>query len=162
MKNLFDKARSTASEWMASAKEKSPDGEDIKRAADYLVDAAEKTATEVGRLGKDAMKTTLAKDAAAGAAIGAVVAVPIPLVGPIAGAVVGAGLGVYKNITRGPQQERSEALEHTQENPAIEVASQVVPSADKFEELSKLHDLKVKGVLTEDEFVAEKQKVLSR
>ncbi|OYU10374.1 MAG: hypothetical protein CFE38_17765 [Comamonadaceae bacterium PBBC1] len=104
----------------------------------------------------------MAKDAAAGAAIGAAVAVPIPLVGPIAGAVVGAGLGIYKNIKQGPQTERPVALPNDTSSNVIEAESKIVPSVDKFEELSKLHDLKVKGVLTEDEFAAEKKKVLDR
>ena len=104
----------------------------------------------------------MAKDATAGAAIGAVVAVPIPLVGPIAGAVVGAGLGVYKSIKQGAKLERIEPLAHDTSATIIEVESKIVSSVDKFEELSKLHDLKVKGVLTEDEFAAEKKKVLDR
>jgi hypothetical protein len=151
MKNLFDKAKSM-----------SPNSGDVKRAADFLVDTASKTATEISRLGKDALKTDMAKDAAAGAAIGAAVAVPIPLVGPIAGAVVGAGLGVYKNMKQGPKTEGPVALPNDTSSNVIEAESKIVPSVDKFEELSKLHDLKVKGVLTEDEFAAEKKKVLDR
>lgn len=162
MKDLFNKAKSKAGDLVTSAKDMGPDAGDIKRAADFLVDAASKTATEVGRLGKDAFKTDMAKDAAAGAAIGAAVAVPIPLVGPIAGAVVGAGLGVYKNIKQGPKTERPVVLPNDTASNVIEAESKIVPSVDKFEELSKLHDLKVKGVLTEDEFAAEKKKVLDR
>ncbi len=162
MKNFFNKAKSKADDLVTSAKEMSPGPGDIKRAADFLVDAASKTATEVGRLGKDALKTDMAKDATAGAAIGAVVAVPIPLVGPIAGAVVGVGLGVYKSIKQGAKLERIEPLAHDTSATIIEVESKIVSSVDKFEELSKLHDLKVKGVLTEEEFAAEKKKILDR
>jgi len=133
-----------------------------KSKADLLVDSASRAAAEAGRLGKGALKTDMVKDAAAGAAIGAAVAVPIPLVGPIAGAVVGAGLGVYKNIKQGPKTERPVALPDDTSPTVIEAESKIVPSVDKFEELSKLHDLKVKGVLTEDEFAAEKKKVLDR
>lgn len=162
MKEILNQAKSKAGDLVTTAKAMSPDTNDIKRATDFLVDAASKTATEVGRLGKDALKTDLAKDAAAGAAIGAVVAVPVPLVGPIAGAVVGAGLGIYKNIKQGPRAERPESLTHEAPETIIEAETQIVPSVDKFEELSKLHDLKVKGVLTEEEFGAEKKKVLDR
>jgi hypothetical protein len=151
MKNLFDKAKSM-----------SPNSGDVKRAADFLVDTASKTATEISRLGKDALKTDMAKDAAAGAAIGAVVAVPVPVIGPIAGAVVGASLGVYKNIKKGPTSPSVEALPNNSSATIAETENKPASSADKFEELSKLHDLKVNGVLTEEEFAAEKKKILDR
>jgi hypothetical protein len=162
MKDLLNKVKSKAGDLVISAKDMGPDAGDIKRAADFLVDAASKTATEVGRLGKDALKTDMAKDAAAGAAIGAAVAVPIPLIGPIAGAVIGAGLGVYKNIKQGPRTERPESLPNDTSSTFIEVESKIASPVDKFEELSKLHDLKVKGVLSEEEFAAEKKKILTR
>jgi Short C-terminal domain len=162
MRDLLKKAKFKAGDLVTSVKEMRPDAGEIKHAADFLVDAASKTATEAGRLGKDALKTDMAKDAAAGAAIGAAVAVPIPLVGPIAGAVVGAGLGVYKNIKQSLKTERPEALPNDTSSNIIDAESKIVPSLDKFEELSKLHDLKVKGILTEDEFAAEKKKVLDR
>ena len=162
MKDLFNKAKSKAGGLVTSAKDMGPDAGDIKRAADFLVDAATRTATEVGRLGKDALKTDLAKDAAAGAAIGAAIGVPLPVVGPMTGAVVGAGLSIYKNIKQGPRAERTKSLTHDASATIIEAETQIMPSVDKFEELSKLHDLKVKGVLTEEEFAAEKKKVLDR
>lgn len=153
---------STTDKISETAKELRPAPGNFKRVADFLVDTASKTATEIAHLGKGALKTGMAKDAAAGAAIGAVVAVPIPLVGPIAGAVVGAGLGVYKNIVHGSKTMNDETPPLLTPPKVIDVESKVVPSIDKFEEISKLHDLKVKGALTEEEFSAEKKKVLDR
>ena len=128
------------------------------------IDTAGKVAGEVGRLGKDVLKSDMAKDAAAGAAIGAVIAVPVPLIGPMAGAVIGAGLGVYKNIMR-PSERRAERPMHEpilQPPPVIDVIATDKAGLDKFEELNKLHELKVNGVLTEEEFASEKKKILDR
>jgi hypothetical protein len=173
MKDFFNKAKSAAGDIVNStatklgevAKEHRPEPGDMKRAADFLVDAAGKTATEISKLGKDALKTELAKDAAAGAAIGAVVAIPVPLIGPIAGAVVGAGLGVYKNLRQTDTAPAAPATESPQAqltSRVVEVEAKVVPNDDGFQKLERLHDLKVKGILTEEEFAAEKKKVLDR
>jgi hypothetical protein len=169
MKDMFKRAKGAAGELVSSTANKltesaakyAPERGDIKGVADYLVDTASKTATELSRLGKDALKTDLAKDAAAGAAIGAVVAVPIPIVGPIAGAVVGAGLGVYKNLRQTGHAAPGDPSKSQLPTHVVDVQAVAVPSAEnKFAELEKLHELKVKGVLTEEEFTAEKKKVL--
>ncbi|MDZ7938809.1 MAG: SHOCT domain-containing protein [Rhodoferax sp.] len=175
MNDMLNKAKSAATDLVTStankiadtAKENKPTAEGMKRTADFLVDTASRTATELGRLGKDALKTDMAKDAAAGAAIGAVVAVPIPLIGPIAGAVVGAGLGVYKNIRQSGTSHAEvmpppQALTAASETPLIEVVATTPSPTDKFAELTKLHELKVNGILTEEEFASEKQKILNR
>jgi hypothetical protein len=166
MKDFLNKVKDKASNLMTSgmdkARELTPDSTEIKRAADALVDSASKAATEVKQLGQEALKTDMAKDAAAGAAIGAVVAVPVPLIGPIAGAIVGAGLGVYKNIRQAPKGGANDAPPRLPPAQIIEAEIREVPSLDKYEELSKLHDLKVKGILTDDEFNTEKKKVLDR
>lgn len=171
MKDMLNKAKSAAGDLVTStttklsevAKDHAPERGDVKRAADFLVDTASKTASELSRLGKDALKTDLARDAAAGAAIGAAVAVPIPVLGPITGAVVGAGLGVYKNLRQPASAAPSEPAQPQLPPQVVEVQAVPVPSADsKFAELEKLHDLKVKGILTEEEFAAEKRKVLDR
>lgn len=161
MKEILNKAKEKAGQLSRDLR---PDAADIKRKADYAIDAASKVAEEVGRLGKDALKTDMAKDAAAGAAIGAVIAVPVPVIGPMAGAVIGAGLGVYKNITRsgGAKPADSEALPARQPLPVIEMTATEKVGPDKFEEINKLHELKVKGALTDAEFAAEKKKILDR
>ena len=161
MKEILNKAKEKAGQLSRDLR---PDAADIKRKADYAIDAAGKVAGELGRLGKDALKTDMARDAAAGAAIGAVIAVPVPVIGPMAGAVIGAGLGVYKNITRpsGSKSAEPEALPGKQLPPVIEVTATGKAEPDKFEEIGKLHDLKAKGALTDEEFAAEKKKILDR
>ncbi len=158
MKDLLTKAGQLASaagdKVQDAAKGLKPEASDIKKAADFVVDTTSKAANEIQHLGKDALKTDLAKDAAAGAAIGAVMGVPVPVVGPVAGAVIGAGLGVYKNIKQGIKPAHAPAL------PSDATTAPTV--AEKFEELTKLHELKTQGILTEDEFAAEKKKVLDR
>lgn len=161
MKEILNKAKAKAGQLSRDLR---PDAADIKRSTDYAIDAASKVAGQVGRLGKDALKTDMARDAAAGAAIGALVAVPVPVIGPMAGAVIGAGLGVYKNITR-PSTNRSaepSPLLTSQPVTVIDVVASEQTPTDKFEELNKLHDLKVKGALTSKEFAAEKKKILDR
>lgn len=161
MKNFFDKAKQKTNQL---ATELRPEVADVKRTADRAVDIASKAANGLGRLGKDALKTDLAKQAAAGAAVGAVVAIPVPLIGPMAGAVIGAGLGVYKSITRPDTRQAAQPVIQSSP-PPVEVID-VIPTTkiveDKYSELTKLHDLKVKGVLTEEEFAAEKKKILDR
>jgi hypothetical protein len=153
---------STADKISETAKDLRPEPGDFKRGVDFVVDTTSKAATQLGQLGKEALKTGMAKDAAAGAAIGAVIAVPVPLIGPIAGAVIGAGLGVYKNIVRGPSTPHDNGAARKITSEVVDVQSTAVPRPDRFEELSKLHALKVQGVLTEDEFAAEKKKILDR
>lgn len=122
------------------------DGEDARVAADW----AKKTATCIGeeasRLGKEAMRSDLAKDAASGAVIGAVVAIPVPIIGPMAGAAIGAGLGVYKNFTKTSQ-------------PTPAVIDQMIPK-DVHAELLKLDDLRQKNIISVVEFEAQKKKIL--
>lgn len=102
---------------------------------------------------KDVAKSDLVKDAAAGAAVGAVVAVPVPLIGPAAGAVVGAGIGVFKNLTKPASREAEKPQPVLTDNR---------PPKDICEELLKLDELRQKGILTDSEFQAQKDKLLSR
>lgn len=161
MKDMLNKAKAKAGQLSRDLR---PDTADIKRSADYAIDATSKVAGAVGRLGKDALKSDMARDAAAGAAIGAAIAVPVPVIGPMAGAVIGAGLGIYKNISRPGSGTTAEPdnLLASQPVTVIDVAATEKAVSDKYDELNKLHDLKVKGALTEREFAAEKKKILNR
>lgn len=161
MKDLLNKAKTKA---VQVAQDLRPEPADVKRTTDAAVDTATKVVTEIARLGKDALKTDMARDAAAGAAVGAVVAIPVPLIGPVAGAVIGAGLGVYKNITRGSSKSPDPViLPMPHEFPdAVSIPKLEKLDMDKYEELNKLHDLKTKGVLTDEEFAVEKKKILDR
>ena len=123
------------------------DEEDARIAAEW----AKKTATSIGeeasRLGMEAIRSDLAKDAATGAAIGAVVAIPVPIIGSMTGAAIGAGLGVYKNFTKTSQ-------------PASTFNARVVVPKDVHAELLKLDDLRQKNIISEVEFEAQKKKIL--
>jgi len=157
-----DKAGALVTTGVEKAKQMAPEADDVKRAAQHALDSTINAAHEVGQLGKEAMKTDMAKDAAAGAGIGAVLAVPIPGIGPLAGAVIGAGLGVYKNIRHGPNPASMDRKNNSAPDGVIDVESKALVPPDKYEELNKLHDLKLRGVLTDEEFAAEKKKVLDR
>ncbi len=121
------------------------DEKDAQIAADWARRTAGSIADEAGRLGKQAIRSDLAKNAAAGAAVGAVVSIPIPLIGPVAGATVGAGIGIYKSLT---QKSTPQIL-------------QAPPRIDIHAELLKLGDLRERGMLTDGEFETQKRKLLS-
>lgn len=123
------------------------DEEDARIATEWAKKTAVSIGEEAGKLGKEAMRSDLAKDAASGAAIGAVVAIPIPVIGPIGGAAVGAGLGVYKNLTKKGQ-------------PAPIVIDRMGGQRDIHAELTKLDDLRQKKIISEEEFEAQKKRIL--
>jgi hypothetical protein len=149
LKELAGKAKQAASAAYTAVGDLNGDGvvdqKDAQVAAEWTRKTAGTVADEAGRLGKEAIRSDLAKNAAAGAAVGAVVAIPVPLIGPAAGAVVGAGIGVYKSLT---QKSAPQVL-------------QAKASIDIHAELLKLADLRERGVLTESEFEAQKRKLLS-
>ncbi|RZJ43943.1 MAG: hypothetical protein EON87_11050 [Brevundimonas sp.] len=119
------------------------DAADWEIARQRAQDVAGGVADEATRLGKSVARADMTKDVATGAAIGAVVAIPVPIVGPAVGAVVGAGLGLYKNLTK--PEGRPTAPTQPQ---------------DVIGDLARLEDLRQRGVLTDDEFQAQKRKLL--
>lgn len=128
------------------------DHEDTKAAVAWTKDAYNTAADEAVALGKRVVDSELGKDAATGAAIGAVVAVPIPVIGPIFGAVVGAGAGMALGRKLGTPNKPVEP----DRKPAI-----TQPDVDIHKRLIDLDDLRQKGILSQDEFDAEKKKVLN-
>jgi hypothetical protein len=120
------------------------DEKDARIAADWTKKQAVAFGSEAARLGKEAARSDLAKDAATGAAVGAVIAIPVPLIGPAVGAAIGASAGAYRNLS------------------GKSISSPATPpkSQDAHGELLKWQDLREKGVLTEDEFQREKLRVL--
>ncbi len=156
MKDTFNHATAKARQL---SKDLLPDAAGINRSTGMAIDLGSRTASEVIRLGKDVLRSDLAKEAGAAAAVGALIAVPLPLVGPVAGAVVGASLGFYKYFMRGvgPAVRPQNVAE-----PVVVDVVAVSSSADRFEALNKLHELKVNGVLTDEEFTTEKKKILDR
>lgn len=127
--------------------------ENTKAALEWTKSAATSAADEAVRLGKEVARSDLAKDAAAGAAVGAVVAVPVPLIGPAAGAVVGAGIGVFKNLTKPASREAEKPQPVLTDNR---------PPTDICDDLLKLDELRQKGILSDSEFQAQKEKILKR
>jgi hypothetical protein len=101
---------------------------------------------EAARLGRAVMRSDMTRDVATGAAIGAAVAIPVPIVGPGAGAVVGAGIGLYKNLTKSGDRSAS--------------AGGSAQVHDPIDDLARLDDLRQRGILTDDEFQAQKRKLL--
>ena len=122
------------------------ESDDAKAAVKWTKQAASTVASEAVDLGKRASRSEMAKDAATGAAVGAVIAVPIPIVGPVFGAIVGAGLGVAKNLT----SDGSKSSEAS------------APSVDLHKALTDLEDLRQKGIITSEEFEAQKKQILRR
>lgn len=113
----------------------------LSAAADGLSVAGSVVGQEAANLAKSVARAPLTKDVATYAAVGAAIALPLPIVGPAIGAAVGAGLGLWRNATR-----------HETLVPE--------PRVDVVAELERLHGLKEKGILTEEEFAAQKRKIL--
>lgn len=149
LRQLAGKARESAASAAVAVGDLNGDGvvdeKDAQIAADWARRRASGAADEASRIGQEALRSDMVKDAAAGAAVGAVVAIPLPVIGPVAGAVVGAGLGVYKNLTRGSGSSPARSLP---------------PPVDLHAALLKLADLRDKGILTPAEFDGEKRKLL--
>ncbi|MDP3815787.1 SHOCT domain-containing protein [Pseudomonas sp.] len=124
------------------------DEEDARIATEWAKKTASTIGDEAGRLGKEAMRSDLAKDAASGAAIGAAVAIPVPVIGPIAGAAIGAGLGIYKNFTKKSQS-------------APIFVDHIPAQKDVHAELIKLDELRQKNIISDAEFEEQKKKVLN-
>lgn len=129
-----------------------PDAQEMAHAKDKIHKMAAATVVEV----KDALKSDLAKDAAKGAAIGVVVGVPVPVIGPAFGAVVGAGLGAYAHLTRAKAEAPPPAA-----SDEVRAGPAPAPSDDMYTQLLRLDDLLKRGILTQEEFDAQKAKVLN-
>jgi len=116
------------------------DGGDAKIVRDNVAEALSVATDEVGKLAKSVARAPLTKDVATYAAVGAAIALPLPVVGSAIGAAVGAGLGLWRNMTR------HETL--------------LPDTFDPIAELERLHGLKERGIITDDEFVTQKRKLL--
>ena len=150
--NIVAKASSGSSKAMTVIGDLNGDGKVDK--ADWDIarrrarEVAGDMADEAARLGKAVMRADMTRDVATGAAVGAAVAIPVPIVGPATGAVVGAGVGLYKNLTK--SGDRSSP------------AAGPVQAQDPIGDLARLDDLRQRGVLTDDEFQAQKRRLLRK
>lgn len=124
------------------------DEQDARIAANWAKDTAATIGDEASRLGKEALRSDIVRDAASGAAVGAVMAIPIPLIGPAAGAALGAGVGVYKNLGK-----RGQTASVTPQSPSV--------AKDAYAELLKLDELRQRGIITDTEFNERKKVLLS-
>ncbi len=127
--------------------------EDTRAAFALTKSAVNAVADEALVFGKRVANSDIGKDAAKGAAIGAVVAVPIPIIGPIFGAIVGAGAGMALGFKSGTSKKSAEPdKKNTSQQPDIDI----------HKRLTDLDDLRQKGILSQEEFDVEKNKVLGR
>lgn len=141
-----------------------PTEQDLAQVKALALKAGKMVADETVALGKDVAQSKTFKDAARGAGVGALAAIPIPVIGPAVGAVIGAGAGVYFG-SRGPSQAQPPALlPSAPASPPQAVLIDVVaePPKDLYAELLKLDELRQKGLLTNEEFEVQKQKLLQK
>ena len=127
--------------------------DDTKAAVAWTKEAISTITDESVELAKRAARSEMAKDAATGAGIGAIAALPIPLIGPALGAVVGAGAGVFMNLKKNTSQNADRSNKD---------GAHVAPNIDLLKQLTELDDLRQKGILSQEEFDAEKKKFLKK
>lgn len=141
-----------------------PTGQDFAQAKAVALKAGKAVAGETVALGKEVTQSKTFKDAAKGAGVGALAAIPIPIIGPAVGAVIGAGAGIYLGSRNQPHAQ-STALPPSAPVPHYQpVLTDVVPEQPKdlYVELLKLDELRQKGLLTNEEFEVQKQKLLQK
>ena len=127
------------------------ESEDTKATIAFAKKTAVGAAEEAMELGKRAKNSEMGKDILTGAGIGALVAVPVPVVGPIAGALVGGALGMATNLKKG--DSKKPAATESKPSPATY-------EVDIHKRLTELDDLRQKGLLSQEEFDAQKKKLL--
>jgi len=137
-----------------------PTEQDLAQAKAMALKAGRAAADETMALSKEVAQSKTFKDAAKGAGVGAVAAIPIPLIGPAVGAVIGAGAGIYLG-SRSRQQAQPQALSPSPPQ-AVLIDVEAVPPKDLYAELLKLGELRQKGLLTNEEFEVQKQKLLQK
>ncbi|MGB0888779.1 MAG: SHOCT domain-containing protein [Solirubrobacterales bacterium] len=79
--------------------------------------------------------------------------------------IAGTATHVSNNVSRRQAQRWSEQEQQQYAQPAAPVAAAPAPAApaeDPMEQLQKLGDLKAQGILTEEEFQAQKAKILAQ
>ena len=137
-----------------------PTEQDLAQAKAMALKAGRAAADETMALGKEVAQSKTFKDAAKGAGVGAVAAIPIPLIGPAVGAVIGAGAGIYLGSRSRPQAQPQALSPSPPQTVLIDV--EAAPPKDLYAELLKLGELREKGLLTNEEFEVQKQKLLQK
>jgi hypothetical protein len=152
VREKFEKLASrakTAAGQVTDAATKVAQHPNTKAAANRAKEMATEAANQIADQARQISESQVAKDAATGAAIGAVVAVPVPVVGPMFGAMVGGGIGAVISLKRAWGSTPQASSEAT------------VPF-DLHKALTELEDLRQKGILSQEEFEAQKKKLLRR
>jgi hypothetical protein len=137
-----------------------PTEQDLAQAKAMAIKAGKAVADETVALGKEVAQSKTFKDAAKGAGVGAVAAIPIPIIGPAVGAVIGAGAGIYLGSRSHPQAQPQSLPPSPPQAVLIDV--EAAPPKGLYTELLKLGELREKGLLTNEEFEVQKQKLLQR
>lgn len=137
-----------------------PTEQDLAQAKAMAIKAGKAVADETVALGKEVAQSKTFKDAAKGAGVGAVAAIPIPIIGPAVGAVIGAGAGIYLGSRSQPQVQQPVLPASAPQAVLIDV--EAAPPNDLYAELLKLDELRQKGLLTDEEFEVQKQKLLQK
>ena len=137
-----------------------PTEQNLAQAKAMALKAGKAVADETMALGKEVAQSKTFKNAAKGAGVGAVAAIPIPIIGPAVGAVIGAGAGIYLGSRRQPQAQPPALPASPPQAVLIDVVAE--PSKDLYAELLKLDELRQKGLLTNEEFEVQKQKLLQK
>lgn len=119
-------------------------------AATWAKDAVTDAASDVADHARKVSKGQVARGAATGAVVGAAIAVPIPVIGPVFGSIVGAGIGALIGLKR------------SFVNPSQSDVGSPAQPFDFHKEMTELDDLRQKGILTQEEFEAQKKKLLRK
>ena len=138
-----------------------PTEHDLAQAKAMALKAGKAVADETVALGKEVAQSKTFKDAAKGAGVGALAAIPIPIIGPAVGAVIGAGAGIYLGSRSSQPQAQSASLPPSPPQ-AVLIDVEAAPPKDLYAELLKLDELRQKGLLTDEELEAQKQKLLQK
>ena len=76
--------------------------------------------------------------------------------------IAGTATAVSNRVSRRQAERWSDQGEYDEQEPAPEEEPEAAPAGpDKYEQLTKLNELKTSGVLTEEEFESEKAKILA-
>lgn len=140
-----------------------PTEQDLAQAKAMALKAGKAVADETVALGKEVAQSKTFKDAAKGAGVGALAAIPIPIIGPAVGAVIGAGAGIYLGSRSSQPQPQAQSASLPPSPPqAVLIDVEAAPPKDLYAELLKLDELRQKGLLTDEEFEVQKQKLLQK
>lgn len=124
-----------------------------QKAAETYDDAAEviNRVKPVG-LGKDVLPFAL---------IGAAVAIPIPVIGPFIGGAIGAAVGYWRGSNRAEAAAADPVAGAIEATPTSVRSKPKANNADVVAEIMRFGELRDKGLITQEEFDAQKARLLN-